>query len=455
MAKRKKILIIDDEENMRHVLMAILEKEGYDTVSAADGLEGLAMIDQHDFDAILCDLRMPKMDGMEFLKKISGRNISSTIITMSAYGTIDLAIETMKRGAYDYISKPFKPAEIILALKKAEERRQLKKENIVLRRAVEEKYGFDNLIGKSRRILSVFEIITKVANVKSSVLITGESGTGKELAAKAIHYNSPRKSNTFLAINCGAIPETLLESELFGHKKGSFTGACHDRKGFFEEADKGTLLLDEIGDISANLQVKLLRVLQEGEIRRIGEEHSVSVDVRVIAATAKDLMQEVKKGLFREDLYYRLNVLPVHIPSLRERKEDIPVLVEHFIKKYNEAHGLAVDGITPSALKILISCNWPGNIRELENIIERSMVLSEKKMLDADDMPEDIRASQTENIYDVSEDEYSIKKAARVMEQKLIRKALNKAHGNKSRAAKLLELSYPALLSKIIEYNIS
>lgn len=455
MAKRKKLLIIDDEENMRHVLKAMLEKEGYETFLAADGQEGLDQLGKQDFDTILCDLRMPGMDGLGFLKNVTQRNIASTIITMSAYGTIDQAIETMKLGAYDYISKPFKPPEILLALKKAEERQRLKKENVFLRKEVEEKYNFDNLIGKSQEVRNIFEMIKKVSSFKSSVLLTGESGTGKELVARAIHYNSPRRDQSFLAINCGAIPETLLESELFGHKKGSFTGATQDRKGFFEEADEATLFLDEIGDIPQNLQVKLLRVLQEGEVRRVGEERSVSVDVRIIAATAKDLEQEAKKGNFREDLFYRLNVLPIKIPPLRERKEDIPILVEHFIKKYNTSHGLCIKEITPAAIKILINYDWPGNIRELENIIERAMVMTDKDIVDVDGIPENITAHHSEGIYHIPEDNYSIKKLGRIMEEKLIRKALKKTRGNKSQAAKLLEISYPALLSKITEYGIT
>lgn len=454
MKKPKKLLVIDDEENMRHVLKGILEKEGYKVFLASDGQEGLELLEQQGFDTTLCDLRMPRMDGIEFLKQVSQKKISSTIITMSAYGTIDLAIETMKMGAYDYISKPFKPAEIILSLKKAEERERLKKENIMLRKEVEKKNDFSNLIGKSPEILSILDVIKKVSNFKSSVLLTGESGTGKELVARAIHYNSPRRSNKFLAINCGAIPEALLESELFGHKKGAFTGAIQDRKGFFEESNGGTLFLDEIGEIPTNLQVKLLRVLQNGEIRRVGEPHSNTIDVRVIAATAKDLLHEVEKGTFREDLYYRLNVLPIHIPPLRERKEDIPLLIEHFRKKYNKDHGLNIKEVTPSARKALIDYDWPGNIRELENIIERSMVLIDKTILDIDDIPKDIKAYQSENLYHISEDDYSVKKIGRMMEEKLINKALRKTHGNKSQAARLLEISYPALLNKMAEYGI-
>ncbi|MEI6126145.1 MAG: sigma-54 dependent transcriptional regulator [Pseudomonadota bacterium] len=454
MAERKKLLIIDDEENMRHFLNAMLSREGYEVFLAADGREGLAQLEQQDFDTILCDIRMPNMDGLEFLRQVSVKALPSTIITMSAYGTIDLAIETLKLGAYDYISKPFKPVEILLILKKAEERERLRKENSILRSEVEKKYSFNNLIGKSKQISGIFEIIKKVSGFKSSVLITGESGTGKELVAKALHYNSPRKDKTFLAINCGAIPEALLESELFGHKKGSFTGATQDRKGFFEEADEGTLFLDEIGDIPLNLQVKLLRALQEGEVRRVGEDRAFSIDVRVIAATAKNLLREVEAGAFREDLYYRLNVLPIHIPPLRERKEDIPLLIEHFIQKYNKSHALTCKGVTQGALKSLLDYSWPGNIRELENIIERSMILAEQDTLHADTIPENITASGEDEAATIPEDSLSIKKHTRRLEEKLIRKALKKTGGNKTRAAKLLELSYPALLSKIIDYGV-
>ena len=454
MARRKKLLVIDDEENMRHFLKAMLDKEGYEVFLAADGRQGLDQLEQQDFDTILCDIRMPRMDGLEFLKQVSSKTLPSTIITMSAYGTIDLAIETMKLGAYDYISKPFKPDEILLILKKAEERERLRKENSILRSEVERKYSFSNLIGKSRQILDIFEVIKKVSGVKISVLLSGESGTGKELVAKALHYNSPRKDKTFLAINCGAIPEALLETELFGHKKGSFTGAIQDRKGFFEEADEGTLFLDEIGDIPLNLQVKLLRALQEGEVRRVGEDRALLIDVRVIAATSKDLLHEVKAGAFREDLYYRLNVLPIHIPPLRERKEDIPLLVEHFIQKHNNSHALSCKGVTQGALKSLLDYSWPGNIRELENIIERSMILAERETIDIDSIPENIKAYGAGDASHIPEDDFSIKKMSRMMEEKLIRKALKKTGGNKTRAAKLLELSYPALLSKITDYGV-
>ena len=450
----KKILVIDDEENMRHFLTSLLTKEGYEVSLAADGLEGLQHIEEQIFDIILCDIRMPRMDGLEFLKNLKGKNSSATIITMSAYGTIDLAIETMQLGAYDYISKPFKPPEIILTLKKAEERERLRRENLILRQEVEQKYNFHNIIGKSPQIVSLCETIKKAAQHKIPVLITGESGTGKELVAKAIHYNSPRSSRIMLAINCSAIPETLLESELFGYKKGAFTGAISNHKGLFEEAHEGSIFLDEIGEISPALQVKLLRVLQEGEIRRLGEQHPVYVDVRIIAATAKDLYREVHRGAFREDLFYRLNVLPVPIPPLRERADDIPRLVDHFIQKYNASSDLHITGITPAALKTLINYRWPGNVRELENAIERSMVMTDGFKIDEQDLPESVCRKKTDSLEDTSETEYSIKKMEKMMEEKLIRKALERTRGNKSRAARILEISYPALLSKINEYRI-
>ena len=451
----KRILIIDDEENFRHMLSVILVKEGYEVETASNGEEGMQKALTAPFDQILCDIRMPKMDGMEFLKEIQKTAVDATIIVMSAYGTIDIAIEAMKLGAYDYISKPFKPDEIILTLRKAEEREQLRRENQLLRKEVAKEYSFENIVSKNEKMQKIFDVIKKVAQYKSTVLITGESGTGKELVARALHYNSERAQNPFIPVNCGAIPENLLESELFGHVKGAFTDAIRTKKGLFEEADGGTLFLDEIGELPGPLQVKLLRVLQEGEIRRIGESKSIKVDVRIVVATVKDLTKEVNEGRFREDLFYRLNVLPIHIPPLRERKEDIPLLIHHFINKYNQSMNRNVKGIDHKALEALMNHRWYGNVRELENTIERAIVLAEQDNIEIENLPMEIHEVKEElQLEPMDDEEYSIKKASKAMEINLIRKALKKTKGNHTHAAKLLEISHRALLYKIKEYGI-
>jgi len=395
------------------------------------------------------------MDGLDFLNEAKKAGVDSTIVMMSAYGTVDIAIEAIKLGAYDYISKPFKPDEVILTLKKAEERERLRKENELLRKEVKKEYSFENIISKNKQMQKIFEVITKVAQYKSTILITGESGTGKELVARALHYNSDRAQNPFVAVNCGAIPENLLESELFGHAKGAFTDAIRTKKGLFEEADAGTLFLDEIGELPSQLQVKLLRVLQEGEIRRIGESKSIQVDVRIVAATVKDLVKEVNEGRFRDDLFYRLNVLPIHIPPLRERNEDIPLLTAHFIRKYSEAMSKNVIGIDSRALEALMDYKWYGNVRELENTIERAIVLADRENIEIENLPLEIQNFQEEiPLEPLAEEEYSIKKSSRFLEMNLIKKALKKTKGNHTHAAKLLEISHRALLYKIKEYGI-
>lgn len=451
--EKRRILVIDDEESFRHLLSVILEREGYEVETAKDGQEALDQLARGLFDEVLCDIRMPRMDGIGFLKEAKRIQPDATIIMMSAYGTLDTAIEAMKLGAYDYVSKPFKPDEIILTLKKAEERERLRKENIYLRREVKREYNFSNIISKNEKMKAVFDTIRKVARYKSTILITGESGTGKELVAKAIHFNSDRAPNPFVAINCGAIPENLLESELFGHMRGSFTDAVRTKKGLFEEADGGTLFLDEIGELPLSLQVKLLRVLQDGEIRRIGDARSIRIDVRIIAATVKDLEKEVREGRFRDDLFYRLNVLPLKIPPLRERKEDIPLLVDHFISKFSQSLGKVTRGVTPEAMKILLRYSWPGNVRELENMVERGMVLTETEMIDIDSLPREVYKSSESSAFSQLE-EYSIKKATRILETELIRKALRKTQGNHTHASKILEISHRTLLYKIKEYGI-
>lgn len=451
--EKRRVLVVDDEESFRHMLSVILEKEGYEAETAKDGREALEKLESDLFDEVLCDIRMPRMDGIQFLKEAKKIHADSTIIMMSAYGTLDTAIEAMKLGAYDYVSKPFKPDEIILTLKKAEERERLRRENIYLRKEVKKEYNFNNIISKNEKMAAIFDTIVKVARYKSTILITGESGTGKELVAKAIHFNSDRSASPFVAVNCGAIPENLLESELFGHMKGSFTDAVRTKKGLFEEADGGTLLLDEIGELPLSLQVKLLRVLQDGEIRRIGDSRSIKIDLRIVAATVKDLDKAVKEGHFRDDLFYRLNVLPVRIPPLRERKEDIPLLVDHFIAKINDNLGKTVRGVTPDALKILLRYSWPGNVRELENVVERGLVLTETDAIDVENLPPEVHRSSESSAFSQLE-EYSIKKTTRILETELIRKALRKTHGNHTHASKILEISHRTLLYKIKEYGI-
>ncbi len=451
----KRILIVDDEESFRHMLSVILIKEGYEVETSSNGEEGLQRAAASTFDQILCDIRMPRMDGLAFLREIKKTGTEATIIVMSAYGTVDIAIEAMKLGAYDYISKPFKPDEIILILRKAEEREQLRRENQLLRKEVAREYSFENIVSKNEKMQKIFDVIKKVSQYKSTVLITGESGTGKELVARALHYNSDRSQNAFIAVNCGAIPENLLESELFGHAKGAFTDAIRTKKGLFEEADGGTLFLDEIGELPGQLQVKLLRVLQDGEIRRIGESKPIQIDVRIVAATVRDLQKEVNEGRFREDLFYRLNVLPLHIPPLRERKEDIPLLIQHFIEKYNNAMNKNITGIEYKAMETLMSYKWYGNVRELENTIERAIVLSEKNKIGPENLPIEIQTFKDEcQLETLPEEEYSIKKTSKALEINLIKKALKKTKGNHTHAARLLEISHRALLYKIKEYGI-
>jgi two-component system response regulator AtoC len=450
----KRILIVDDEENFRHMLSVILFKEGYEVETASDGEEGLQKMAASPFDQVLCDIRMPHMDGLKFLREVQKIGVDATIIMMSAYGTVDIAIEAMKLGAYDYISKPFKPDEVILTLRKAEEREQLRRENKLLRKEIEKEYSFENIVSKNEKMQKMFEVIKKVAQYKSTILITGESGTGKELVARALHFNSDRCHHPFIPINCGAIPENLLESELFGHAKGSFTDAIRTKRGLFEEADGGTIFLDEIGELPAQLQVKLLRALQEGEIRRIGESKPIQIDVRIISATVKDLIKEVNEGRFREDLFYRLNVLPIHIPPLRERKEDIPLLIDHFIKKYSQSMNKNVVDIDHKALEAMMNYKWYGNVRELENAIERAIVLADKNNIELENLPMEIQNFRDKIQLTPIEEEYSIKKGSKVLEIDLIKKALKKTKGNHTHAARLLEISHRALLYKIKEYEI-
>ena len=452
--EKKRILVIDDEENMRHMLTVLLKKEGYQVVGAPDGKAGLEFAVEGPFDIILCDIRMPIMDGMAFLEKFQETQLESTVIVMSAYGTLDTAIEAMKRGAYDYVSKPFKPDEILLTLMKAEERERLRRENRLLQQNMREQYSFSQMIGRSPAMQEIFATISKVAEYKTTVLITGESGTGKELIARAIHYNSPRADKPLVTVNCGAIPETLLESELFGHKKGAFTDAIRDKKGLFQEAHGGSIFLDEIGELPRVLQVKLLRVLQEEELKRVGDSQSIKIDIRVMAATIKDLAEEVRTNRFRDDLYYRINVLQIAVPSLRERPEDIPLLIRHFVEKTGKRLGSEVDGVSSAAMRVLQGYGWPGNVRELENVIERAMVMVSGTTIEPEDLPPQLRSTAQASMFTPEENNLSIKEASRRLEKAFIQRALERTSGNKTQAAKLLELSHPALLYKIKSYGL-
>jgi two-component system, NtrC family, response regulator AtoC len=453
----KQILVIDDEKNMRHMLQVMLNREGYAAETAADGVEGLEKMRQTEFDIILCDLKMPKIDGMRFLKEARENFPEKTYIMMSAYGTVETALEAMKIGAYDYISKPFKSDEVILTLKKAEERERLKEENLRLKtkiKAIEQKYSFGNIVARSEAMANVFDLVRQVADHKTTILITGESGTGKELIAKAIHNTGARASKTMVSINCGGIPENLLESELFGYKKGAFTDAVRDKPGQLEKADGGTVFLDELGEMPMALQVKLLRTLQEEEITPLGATAPKKIDVRVIAATSKDLPREVAAGKFREDLFYRINVLTIHLPPLRERRGDIPLLIGYFIDLFNKKLGKNIEGLTSETMPILMGHAWPGNIRELENVIERAILLADGRWITPAELPSSITSGIPIVTSGRPEDSLSIKKASKWLERDLIQRALHLTGGNHSQAARILEISRPKLIAKIKEYEL-
>jgi len=455
-----RILIVDDQTNMRHMMSALLADAGYEVDEASNGKEALRKVQSVSYNYIFCDIRMPKMDGMTFMDEASAHLEDTEVIMMSAYGSIDTAIEAMKRGAYDYISKPFKPDEILLTLKKAHERKQLRAENILLKQRIEEiegSHSFDDMVAKSKSMQALFKLSVKVAQYDTTILITGQSGTGKELVARGIHRYSKRSKNYIIPINCAGIPHNLLESELFGHKKGAFTGADRDYGGLFEAAQGGTIFLDEIGDLPLALQVKLLRVLQESEIRPLGTSREKHVDVRIIAATSKNLANEIQRGNFREDLYYRLNVVPIHLPPLSERTEDIPLLCNFFMERYSLKMKKEVYRVSSGAMAMLLDYHWPGNVRELENMIERAVVLAEDHTLYPEHFPAIGDRSKTggELVSDDVLSGFSLKTGKEKLEKIMISKALAKTGGNRTRAAKLLEISHPSLLSKMKQYKIN
>jgi len=457
----RRLLIVDDEEGMRHMLGLMLGRQGFEVEYAEDGEQAVARLLEGNIDLVLADVRMPKLDGLGMLKKIHESKIPVAVIMMSAFVDLDTAVQALKMGASDYVSKPFRTDEVLLKIRMAierarltEERERLRAENAALRKDPTQAAAPAGIFGKSRRVVELFQVIHKVAAYKSTVLLVGESGTGKELVARALHNQSGRAQAPFVPINCGAIPEALLESELFGHIKGAFTDASRSKKGLIEEAQGGTLFLDEIGELPLSLQVKLLRFLQEDEIRRVGDVKPMPVDVRVVAATARDLAAMVKAGTFREDLFYRLNVLQVHIPPLRERKDDIPLLVDHFLEKYGQQLGRPGMTIARDALKTLMDHNWPGNIRELENTIERAMVLADGSRIEVTNLPDLFRGDPQELPLGFLGDDLSIKKATVTIERELIKRSLEKTNGNRTKAAQLLEISHRALLYKIKEFGL-
>jgi two-component system, NtrC family, response regulator AtoC len=453
MSAPRRILVIDDEAGLRHTLQLILEGEDYEVLTAEDGEAGLRLALAEAPPLILCDVRMPRLDGLGFLDRYQEAGGSSLIIMMSAYGSIDAAIEAMRRGAYDYISKPFNADEVLLCLRKAEEREQLRREVRRLRQQVGEAEGFERVVGRSPAMREIIVLASRVAPFPSTVLITGESGTGKEAIARGIHNASPRAAGPFVAVNCGAIPENLLESELFGHEKGAFTGADRAREGLVREAEGGTLFLDEIGELPLTLQVKLLRVLQERRVRRVGGSIEQAVDVRVLAATSRDLVEEVRTGRFREDLYYRINVVYLHLPPLRARTQDIPPLVEHFIARHAERLGVP-DGRPPaSMLAVLAAYSWPGNVRELENVVERALILSGGAPAE-EYLPPHVRSGTPPFAISADDGDLSVKRRLPALEADLIARALQHCGGNRTRAAEMLELSVRALSYKIQDYGL-
>jgi two-component system, NtrC family, response regulator len=451
------ILVVDDEKNYLLVLSAVLEEEGYEVLTTVSGLEALEIQKSSDLDLVLTDMKMPGMDGIELLERIKAHDPELPVIMMTAHGTVDKAVEAMQKGAYSYILKPFDNERLTLYVKKAISIYQVVKENRRLRSAVESQYRFGKIIGKSKPMRDVFETIQKVAPSNATVLIEGESGTGKELVAKSIHFNSPRRESPFVAVNCSALAESLLESELFGHEKGAFTGAVSSKKGRFELAHGGTLFLDEIGELSLNLQVKLLRVLQEKTFERVGGVRSVAVDIRVIAATNRNLKEQMTAGRFRDDLYYRLNVVHIAIPPMRERREDIRLLVNHFIKKYSGERKSAppVQGVAQDVDRLFYEYDWPGNVRELENVIERVMILCPNEIITSDDLPKGFK-SNLDNALHLEGIPAGAKlyETLEMVEKSMILRALKMADNVQSHAAEILGIGKSGLNQKIKRYNL-
>ncbi|HBO84784.1 MAG: Fis family transcriptional regulator [Deltaproteobacteria bacterium GWC2_42_11] len=454
MTEKGSILVVDDEKGQREILKTILEDEGYDVTAAGSGRDALRIVQRSSFDCILTDLKMPGMDGIQLMKEILKASQWVSIVIMTAHGTISSAVGAMKHGAFDYLTKPLDRDEIIIVIKNAVDKANLLKENISLKAELRERFKLDNIIiGTNNKMRECIRIAEKVSASNSTVLIYGESGTGKELIAKGIHHNSQRRDKPFMAINCAAIPENLLESELFGYEKGAFTGAFARKIGLFEYADGGTLFLDEIGDMGTALQAKLLRTIQEREIRRLGGKENIKSDVRIVAATNKNLEEEIKKNRFREDLFYRLNVIAICLPPLRERKEDIPELAGYFIERYSMASGKEIKDISDDALNLIMNYNWPGNVRQLESIIERAVLLTDGKILDADALPMEIknRPYQIGKIdFEIPDEGMSLEEFEKVV----LLKAMIKSNWVIAKAASLLGISYRTLQYRLEKFGI-
>ena len=461
--KSPRILLVDDDADIRETMVTLLTMNDYSVTSVADGQSAIEEVKKEKFNIVITDLMMPKMTGIDVIKNLKAIDPDLQCIVITGYATVSTAVDAMKAGAYDYLMKPFNGTEVLMLLKRVMELQDLQAENSQLKRTLNQRYGYENLIGNSEGVHKVCSLIEKVAETDSTILILGESGTGKELVARTIHYNSPRKNKPLIPINCGAIPETLLESELFGHEKGAFTGASTTRIGRFELADGGTIFLDEIGDMSPTLQVKLLRVLQQREFERVGGVRTIKVDVRIIAATNIDLEHAVHEGKFREDLYYRLNVIPVVIPPLRERADDIPLLMDHFLSHFNKSKKRDIKGFSPAAMDILISYPWPGNIRELENLVERLIILKGNGTICPDDLPEKFISHTLNNEgalhITLPETGVNLKDVVEEFENNLILQAMQKAQGVKNKAAQLLSLNRTTLVEKLkkkkLDYHIN
>jgi two-component system response regulator PilR (NtrC family) len=452
-----RVLIVDDERSMRDLLSMSLQRAGHEVTTADGGETAIEAIRKESFDGIITDLRMPKVDGLEVLRAARDLSPETAVIVVTAMASTETAVEAMKLGAYDYITKPFKLDEVNLILKNGLERKRLRDENLYLRRQLETQHRFENIIGKSRRIMEVFDTIRKIADSPATAMITGESGTGKELVARAIHFNSQRRDQPFVSVNCGAIPEGLMESELFGHVKGSFTGAVANKVGLFTAAEGGTLFLDEITEIPPLLQVKLVRAIQMREVRRVGDTKDVKTDVRLIAASNRDLETAVREGVMREDLFYRLNVIPIELPPLRERHEDIPLLVAHFVQRFSKELGKDVRGVTPEAMAVLERHHWPGNIRELENAIERAIVLGNGDTVGVDSLPESVRRerpAREPEILDVPEEGLDLDATLDDLERRYLQIALERTRGVQTKAAELLRMTFRQFRYKVQKHNL-